>query len=258
MMRAAKTIIKLPVLIFSAWVVLPALGQSRSGHDLVEIGGFAIDRHEVTIGQFRAFATATGRKTMAESDGGGFQFLGGWKRMAGWNWSAPYGRPGSDQEPAVHVTWREAADYCRWAGLRLPTDTEWVKSAYTELRSSPPAPFVRGTTYRYPSGDNPDGANQTGTSIAFAGFSADARHLGQGRGHLPVGITPAGVNGLHDMGGNVWEWVDHDVAGQKRTRGGSWWYGPAQMQTDALYEKAPDFPAVYIGFRCASDAPNRR
>jgi formylglycine-generating enzyme required for sulfatase activity len=55
------------------------------------------------------------------------------------------------------------------------------------------------------------------------------------------------------MGANVWEWVDHDVGGLKRTRGGSWWYGPAQMKADALYEKAADFPAVYIGFRCAKD-----
>jgi formylglycine-generating enzyme required for sulfatase activity len=47
--------------------------------------------------------------------------------------------------------------------------------------------------------------------------------------------------------------VDHDVGGKKRTRGGSWWYGPAQMRAGAHYEKAPDFPAVYIGFRCARD-----
>jgi formylglycine-generating enzyme required for sulfatase activity len=55
------------------------------------------------------------------------------------------------------------------------------------------------------------------------------------------------------MGGNLWEWVDHGAASEKRTRGGSWWYGAAQMKADALYDKDADFPAVYIGFRCARE-----
>ena len=55
------------------------------------------------------------------------------------------------------------------------------------------------------------------------------------------------------MGANVWEWVDHETAAGKRTRGSSWWYGAAQMRADNLAEKPADFPAVYIGFRCAAD-----
>lgn len=69
---------------------------------------FHIDRHEVTVGQFRQFVSATGFKTKAETDGGGFQYLGGWQRMTGWTWAAPYGAPARDDEPAAHVTWHEA------------------------------------------------------------------------------------------------------------------------------------------------------
>jgi formylglycine-generating enzyme len=215
---------------------------------------FFIDRHEVTIGQFRAFATATKLTTKAERDGGGAQFTSGWQRMPGWVWHAPYGQPGREDEPAVHVIWEEADAYCRWAGYRLPTDAEWVRAAYTETRAAPPAPFKAGITYPYPTGDSPDPANQTASPLTFPGPSIKPAGLQQGRGHLPARTTPPGVNGLWDMGANVWEWVDHEEGGQKRTRGGSWWYGPQQMRADALYSKPRDFPAVYIGFRCATGA----
>ena len=223
----------------------------RPAHDMVRVGTFEIDRHEVTIRQFRAFMIASEIGTKAEREGGGFQYLGGWRRMPGWTWAKPYGTPGSDAEPAVHVTWHEARAYCEWTGLRLPTDAEWLAAAYTEQRPAPPSPFMTGRTYPFPTGESPEAANQIASGVRLAFYPAPRSELGQGRGHVQVAKTPPGVNGLHDMGGNVWEWVDHDVGGQKRTRGGSWWYGPAQMKADALYEKDPDFPAVYIGFRCA-------
>lgn len=40
---------------------------------------------------------------------------------------------------------------------------------------------------------------------------------------------------------------------KKATRGGSWWYGPEQMQADSRYTKPRDFPAIFVGFRCAKD-----
>ena len=45
--------------------------------------------------------------------------------------------------------------------------------------------------------------------------------LDRGIGPAPVGSTRRGVNGLYDMGANVWEWVDSGEGEQKATAGGS-------------------------------------
>ncbi len=54
---------------------------------------FAIDRTEVTIGQFEQFARATGFVSTAEKAGGGSTYEGGWRQRKGWTWKAPLGQP---------------------------------------------------------------------------------------------------------------------------------------------------------------------
>ncbi|MFN3493469.1 MAG: formylglycine-generating enzyme family protein [Hydrogenophaga sp.] len=207
--------------------------------DRVAVGTLMVDRTEVTIAQFARFAQATGTVTRAEREGGGFEYLGGWQRRPGWNWRTPDGvAPASRQLPAVHLTHAEAEAYCRWAGARLPTAAEWTSAAYTEQRADPPAPCVRGTTYPYPTGTTPQGANTSDTDPWPRA--------------APVDATAAGVNGLHDMGANAWEWVSDAQGNDRRTMGGSWWYGASQMRAEVNAWKAADFYAVYIGFRCVA------
>ena len=235
-----------------AALALLAIAPAAAASGMQPVGRFEIDRTEVTIGQFRRFVEATGTVTRAEREGGGHVYEAGWVRKPGWTWRSPFGRPGGDREPAVHVTFDEAQAYCRWAGKRLPDDAEWVEAAYTERRANPPAPFAAGRTYPYPTGERPTGANCLGD----CGETRPVAHgatLARGRGHAEAGTTREGVNGLFDMGGNAWEWVDAGKPGERRTRGGSWWYGAAQMRADHVAGKAPDFAAAYIGFRCARD-----
>jgi sulfatase modifying factor 1 len=123
-----------------------AAPSAHAEGDMQPIGCFAIDRTEVSVAAFRRFVAATGIVTMAERQGGGSVFEAGWVRKPGWTWRTPFGEHADEREPAVHVTFEEAAAYCRWASKRLPTDAEWLEAAHTERRASPPAPFQTGTT----------------------------------------------------------------------------------------------------------------
>jgi formylglycine-generating enzyme required for sulfatase activity len=220
--------------------------------DMQSLGRFEMDRTEVSIAAFRRFVQSTGLRTQAERAGGGSTYEGGWQQRPGWVWHSPYGQPGHDKEPVAHVTHPEAGAFCRWAGKRLPTDAEWGEAAYTERRAAPPAPFRQGQTYPYPTGDSPQGANCLGDCGVVP--TVAAAQTSRGRGHALTGSTRAGVNGLFEMGGNLWEWVDSGPGKEPRTRGGSWWYGAQPMRDDHHQNKPPDTAVVYIGFRCARTA----
>jgi formylglycine-generating enzyme len=204
----------------------------------VRLDRFAIDSTEVSVREFRTFIAVRG-KTEAEKSGGGYEFTTGWVKRQGWTWSSPQGRPANDDEPAVHVTWSEARDYCTWRKGRLPTLEEWRRAAFTELREGPSDGFSTGKQYTYPVGDRPEGMNTSSTD-KWAHAAA-------------VGETKRGVNGLYDMGGNVWEWLADRKGGEALTAGGSWWYGAEKARTEAVQWKLADFYAVYVGFRCAYD-----
>ncbi len=221
------------------------------------IGKLLFDRTEVTIADFASYVEATRIVTSAEKNGGGLVYEDGWQRKPGWNWRTPFGEVADSRLPAVHINFDEAAAYCRWVGKRLPTDIEWQNAAYTETRLQPAAPFERGNTYKYPTGMTPTGANclnDCGKTTAMD-FSA---HLSRGIGPAPVATSAEGVNGLYDMGANVWEWTDlgdnaNDNKTNQGTRGGSWWYGKVQMLREHRVTKPRDMAVVYIGFRCVRE-----
>lgn len=228
-----------------------------AGIDWVPLDGLAMARTETTVAQFTRFAAATGFVSRAERAGGGQVYEAGWVHKPGWTWRAPFGAPPDPREPAVHLGFDEAQAFCRWAGGRLPTDAEWGRAAYVEQRAAPPAPFERGRRYAYPSGDSPRGAICLGDCGPDAARLA-VRHgaaLLRGAGHARAGDSAAGVNGLHDMGGNAWEWVDEPPGAgpdaERRTRGGSWWYGAEPLRDEHRQGKPPQTAVVYIGFRCA-------
>ena len=243
-------------MVFNAWVFAVSLvstAATQAATDMVSVGDFLIDRTEVSIADFETFARATDFVSQAEEAGGGQVYALGWQQKPGWTWQTPFGRQPHPDEPAVHLTFDEAQAYCQWRGARLPTDTEWMQAAYTEARAKPSDGFMRGSTYAYPTGAAPEGANCLDGCGPVPSRIDYSDVLMRGVGPAPVGTTKPGVNGLFDMGANVWEWVDGGLA-RGITRGGSWWYGPSRMHRSDRATKPKDTAVVYIGFRCAKDA----
>ena len=215
-----------------------------------------MDTSEVTIAEFSEFADAVGLLTKAEKEGG-MVYESGWVTKKGWNWRTPYGVSSPPDEPAVHITFDEASAFCRWKKKRLPSRKEWIDAAYTENRENPTDGFQKGKTYRFPTGDSPEGANCLKECQIEAFPSPGKKNysikLRRGAGHARVATTKKGVNGLYDMGANVWEWAFIGQGPQQGTMGGSWWYGARQMEADYGATKPRDMAVVYLGFRCIDE-----
>jgi formylglycine-generating enzyme required for sulfatase activity len=98
-------------------------------------------------------------------------------------WQIP---PGDLHRPVVFVDYRGASSYARWAGLRLPSELEYVRA-------------VRGDSeHLYPWGNEWDNEKYAATSL-----------MKKKSGAFAVGSFPAGASkqGVFDLAGNVWEWT---------------------------------------------------
>jgi formylglycine-generating enzyme required for sulfatase activity len=169
---------------------------------------------------------------------------------------------GEDELAVTHVLKRDAEEFCRRAGRRLPGNAEWEKAA-------------RGTAGRvYPWGNefSADHANinrrvdvgSTNVLLCRSAFAAC-------RGKLPGGTFPKGASpyGCQDMAGNVWEWVsdvwmDPVLFGQQTgeprgiIRGGAYSYSRQQARASYQGFEALETTCHDVGFRCAMDAVPKR
>ena len=223
----------------------PIFDDEQPVHE-VSVGSFALSKYEVTREEYAAFVVATLRPMSAycsirvgynePADEGAFQVTdeGSWRD------------PGFDQgdgHPVVCVTSEDAQAYVRWLSeqtgqdYRLPSEAEWEYAP----RAGTTADYYWGNNNhemcRYANG--PDISLRFASSVrrqdaSFDFFTTIVRTA-------PVGLYVPNDFGLHDMVGNVKEWVEdcwHENyagapsdgtawtsggdCGHRVSRGGSW------------------------------------
>lgn len=216
----------------------PSEGPQRK----VRVAQFAIAKYKITAGEYATFLRETGR-TAGERC---IQQL----------------RP-ADRHPAVPAVcanWHDAKAFAEWLSkktgkaYRLASESEWEYAA----RAGTTTPFYSGETISI------DQANYNGEKVYGNG------QVGEYRQHLvPVGFFPPNPFGLHDMHGNVWEWVEDcwnddyrrapsDARAWLRgdckrrvLRAGTWGSGPSELRSAFRFKFEPDFGAFFTGFRIA-------
>ncbi len=248
----------------------PEAQPDEKPQQTVHLDAFWIDRTEVSVAQFQDFVNATNYQTDAElgccageyARAGGLVFAPDPQFVKSANWKLPEGQgaaPALPRRPVVQVSWNDAKAYCKWAGRRLPTETEWEKAA-------------RGDAGRlYPWGKAFDGARLNFCDRRCPREKHDANYDDAFARSGNVGSFPAGASpyGLLDMSGNVREWVSdrYDprgyAAGPPPTaeggpayvlRGGSWFDPPARVRAAARSANVSDARDNTTGFRCAISA----
>ena len=223
-------------------VVIPA-GRFRmgcvSGRDCqdnevpvhnVEVPSFALGVYEVTFEEYDRFAQATRRDR--PSDGSGDR----------------------GSRPVINVSWEDATTYAAWLSeetgeaYRLPSESEWEYAARA------------GTTTRYTWGDD------IGRNRANCGTGCRDRWYGR----TPTGSFEANAWGLHDVHGNVREWVEdcwHEsyaraprdgsawttggTCTRRVIRDGSWYNSPRWLRSANRNGFDAEYRSNSVGFRVA-------
>jgi formylglycine-generating enzyme required for sulfatase activity len=217
-------------------VHVPAGEFLQGGNDstpprTVSLGGYYIYRHEVTNRQFKKFVEATG-----------YHAEGNWER-----WT-----DGSTLDyPVVMVSWNDADAYCRWAGVKLPTEAQWEKAA-------------RGTDGRvYPWGSRWDPSYCNNRLTPEKARGGKTRFLFEKTGTLPGGSFPRDLSpfGVYDMAGNVSEWTRDVLTGEEEgdgepggvkdriLKGGSFYGKVEHCRAYERHDNSPDAADTDYGFR---------
>src|SRR5579864_3550858 len=207
----------------------------------VAVNGFWIDETPVTNCEFADFVAATGHVTVAEVAPDPSEYPGmrpelahpgslvfrkpgshgndtnngqWWHFVLGADWRHPLGPESSldglKDHPVVHVAYRDADAYARWAGKQLPSEAEWEYAARGGLDGKE---FAWG-----------DELAPSGLMLAnyWQGQFPVVNQLLDGWERTsPVRSFPANGYGLSDMIGNVWEWT------------ADWWTLPGRKAKNA-------------------------
>ena len=237
-------------------------------HKVVFSYQFAVGKFEVTRGEYKAFVLATSDKWQ-----GGCQHRTKerWAYNTSMDWSGLSYRQ-SDRHPVVCINWEVAKAYVEWLRLRtgreyrLLSGSEWEYVA----RAGTATKFYFGNEIRELC-EHENGADLRAKFFTFRNKSCDD---GFGNRTSPVGGYPSNPFGVHDMLGNVSEWVEdiwqESFAGaptdgsawtkpeewdRRVIRGGDWTSSPMDMRASVRGRNDVLSTYDHTGFRVAVTLP---
>ncbi|QKW56173.1 formylglycine-generating enzyme family protein [Stenotrophomonas sp. NA06056] len=250
-----------------------ATDAERPSHYVRFERGYAMAITEITVSDFERYVKATNTRPRATRRGHSVVYderSGNFIRRSGVDWRSDYdGGRALGNSPVMHVSVRDAENYAAWLSeqtgrsYRLPSEAEFEYA----MRA--------GSSGRYPWGDAglpPEGSgNYTGSKdVSPSGRHWHNAFVGYGDGWwgpAPVASFQANGFGLHDMGGNLSEWVaDCWHASYRRApadgvawfnpgcrsrviRGGNWANAPEQTRAAWRQSQDSDTTNARIGFR---------
>jgi len=199
----------------------PGAFDDESPVHQVKLNVYQIGRYPVTIAEYLRFIETGGYEDKTLWVAGGFG-----KYPAPEDWEEQLDHR---NRPVIGVSWFEASAYAKWTSCRLPTEAEWEWAA-------------RGSEgRRYPWGNSdPD--------------SSLANYRGNVGNPTAVGIYPQGAtpDGMMDMAGNVWEWMENwydEDETFRSLRGGSWLNVVSVLRCSGRAFLNPDDRDDGVGFR---------
>lgn len=229
-----------------------------------EVKSFYLDKHPVTVAQFRQFVNATNYITEAEKFGNSllFNFISNeYELSEGVYWEYPFGKDGDKAKashPVTHVSWNDAMQYAKWANKRLPTEIEWEYAA--RYMHNNDDIYAWGNSVKDKKGNYL--VNFWQGNFPLKNDELDGYRFTSEVGEF--GITNCGLTG---MGGNVWEWcadvyrpydfpethpnLNKDM---KVIRGGSFMCDPKVchgFRVSARSFTSLETSNFHLGFRCA-------
>jgi formylglycine-generating enzyme required for sulfatase activity/predicted Ser/Thr protein kinase len=172
-----------------------------------------------------------------------------------------------DTHPVVGVNWEDARAFCSWLGqkegltYRLPTDMQWSFAAGIRPQVTPQSKL--STTYPWGENFPPKSSDQPGNygdSAWKEKFPARPHIEGFTDGFAttaPVMTFKPNNLGLHDLGGNVMEWVNDAPSGEQRMLRGASFHDsrPDYMLSDFRAHRALNARDINYGFRCVLELP---